>query len=313
MPMRWLAYALLVLVMGCGAAQKPASSEDRTRGGEPPGLVFAWKLPAVASVRHERVRKSGRLEVGFLLCARGLDGGLIEVRELDHQLLAGDDDDGGLTSGAQPVLLVSADGSVYDVLGIEKRIAYTLREIARTVRDPALRARAEEQLHSPAMLAQLKAKHAETWHLWVDTWLNFDPKQKKAVVETTIPFGGVELTAPQTFVYLGRVGSGRLVKLGMRSVLEGPKASRALARMTEQYSGARGLEGLELRRQVDVELETDPATLQPHRVSSRVHTRVKLPSGETNDRSDSDLFEFDWKSDANAQRRCRDASEGQVR
>jgi hypothetical protein len=288
-----LASIVVIATAACGAPKRVAPT-----GAKPaaiPELRFAWKLPSAARVEHVRDRDGVRQSQRYLLCASALGGGLIEVRELEHA-------DGR----TRPTVLVSADGTVYDVVGLERALERMLGERGT----PALR---EGRLQAPAMLAQLKEKYAETWHLWVDTWLNFEPRQGSQVVEAFIPFGDVELTVPQSFEYLGRApGEPALIKMRMRSVLEGPEASRALARFVRdtvvlEEPARDHVDRVELRRSVDFEIVTDPATLMPRRVQGKTVTRVTIGGRFPKEKSESDDYRFDWELSDDDSSACRRA------
>jgi hypothetical protein len=255
--------------------------------------VFHWTTPAAAAVVHERDRDGLKATERYVLCARALGGGLMEVREAGH------------ADGQQrPVLLVSSDGTVYDVVGVERWLERMLAQ--RGVTD--IRA---DRLNTPALLAQLKEKYAETWHLWVDTWLNFEPRRGKQVVEAFIPFGEKQLRVPQAFEYLGRSpDQPGLVRMRMRSVLEGPEASQALARMALDLVQPEALVReqlgrLALRRSVEFEILTDPATLMPRRVTGKSVIVVTIAGQATKDRVQADDYRFDWQPPAVLRDRCR--------
>lgn len=289
-------HALLVLstlaVLACAPAEpQPPPRAAPSRAA--PELVFGWKTPAVAAVVHERERDGLRATERWVLCARALGGGLMEVRETGHP-------DGQ----ERPVLLISSDGTVYDVAGLEPWLERMLEERGAT----HIRA---GRLNTPVMVAQLKEKYAETWHLWVDTWLNFDPRRGKQVVEASVPFGETELSVPQAFEYLGRSREQPgLVRMRMRSVLEGPEVSRALSRMTLDLVQAEGLardqvERLELRRTVEFEILTDPATLMPRRVTGKSITAVTIAGHAARERVQADDYRFDWRAPAELRKRCQ--------
>lgn len=287
---------LVVAASGCGSAS-PAPKPAPRSAAPSLELRFAWRLPAVVGVRHARTREGSTFAVRYVVCARALEGAMTEVREVAHQLERGDDDEQTLTaSGVRPVLLIAEDGTVYDVVGMERTLAG---------------ASGPESMQAPGQLEALKQKHTETWHLWVDTWLNFDPRKGTRAVDVPLPFNGVELATPHSFEYLGPGSDGAgTIRMRMRSVLEGPEPSRLLAEVMIERHGAgerARFEGLELRRTVLAVIETRPATLEPQRVKTDVVTRVTMPDGEVAEHEQSDEFWFDWHPPAVAREACQRA------
>jgi hypothetical protein len=289
--MRRLALLLLGWATACAPVKTPAPASAAPRRAIPE-LRFRWTTPAAAGVLHDRERDGARSAERFVLCARSLGGGLMEVREVAHA--------DGLE---RPVVLVASDGTVYDVVGLERSLEQMLAQRGA----PNFR---EGRLQTPAMLAQLKEKYAETWHLWVDTWLNFDPRQGTQVVEAFIPFGDTQLSVPQAFEYLGPApGEPELVKLRMRSVLEGPEASQALARFMKDAVEIEApmqehVDRLELRRTVDFEIVTDPSTLMPRRVTGKSVVRVTIAGHTPKDRVQADDYQFDWRPSVERRTAC---------
>ncbi len=314
----WAAATLgLVLCSAC-SAQKPTATPANAQ--KPTALSFDWRPPAAAEVIHEHEKNLTRVTTRFVLRACPA-GDLMSVRAIDHEIQSVGDvkassikpdelAEVNALARATPTFLVSKNGQVYDVVGMEKAIKATLVRMREQGKDPAIVARLEKSFASPLMTQQIKEKYSELWYVWVGSWLDVNLKKKSDSQEMTIFLGGKDLVVPTDF-RVKSVTKDR-VEVSLESVLEGPEASRALSNVIRAMvslpkSANERLEQLRLRRVYAATLVTEPETMRPALVQSTMRITVQ-GQGPTKRRAEGDRYTFSWLPAAKAKALCAQAS-----
>ncbi len=320
-----LVAALCLLLAGCAGRRQPAASTAPKTPAATNKLTFRWTLPAAAVVTETRKKKGNEAVLRYLVSACPLgEGGMFALRAADHEFIRVNGFDAGTPhmvaalseatamARAVPTLVISADGKVFDIVGMPQAVESTLAALEKGGRDPAVVERAGKRLRSPVVMEQLKEKFAESWYVWVGTWLDFDATQGRQEVAGSVMLAGSEISSPIVFEHLGPAkGEPGAVRLHSRSTLEGPEASSALVRLlTEMQSVPAGaedkLQNLILARQVDLELISDPATMLPRRAHSTARVTVRVPGEAESKRVDEHDYQFAWQSPGHAKAACSD-------
>ncbi|HMR04709.1 MAG TPA: hypothetical protein PKA88_03015 [Polyangiaceae bacterium] len=297
-----LCVAPCLALAACSPAKSPRVPPAPARAR----LSFDWQPPAAADVTHEHEKNLTRVTTRFTLRACPA-GELMSVRAIDHELSSVDEvpasaiDPDELAqvnalARATPTFLVTKDGQVYDVVGMEQAMRATLVQMRAEGRDAAILDRLEKSFASPLMTQQIKEKYSELWYLWVGSWLDVDLSKQRSTQDMTIFLGGKNLVIPTEFEV--KTSTPDRTEVSLQGVLEGPAASQALSHMIRAMvslpDGDQDKIGqLQLRRVHSATLVTDPSSMRPSRVMATMRITV-TGSGPTSRRAEGDRYTFRW-------------------
>ncbi|MGH7150138.1 MAG: hypothetical protein ACREIU_05555, partial [Planctomycetota bacterium] len=192
--------------------------------GDPPtgdGIRFAWPVPGRATVTEVSEKKGQTVKARYtLVLSAAPEGDDLHLRHEDYDIL---EFNGRKTTspearkalgptlalaGAIPTLVVSKGGEFQDAIGMEEAAERTLAYFKATQgpdADPAMMESLQATLGSPQMIAQLKAKSADAWNVWVGTWVEHPVRPGESTKLTTslpIPDGST-FDAPMTLHHRG--------------------------------------------------------------------------------------------------------------
>jgi hypothetical protein len=269
-------------------------------------LFFDWQPPAAAEVTHEHEKDLTRVTTRFVLRACPA-GEMMSVRAIDHELQSVDkvpasaiDPDEvaqiNALARATPTFLVTKDGQVYDVVGMEQAMKATLVQMRNEGKDVAILDRLEKSFASPLMTQQIKEKYSEIWYIWVGSWLDVDLTKKTDTQDMTIFLGGKDLAIPTEFEV--KTSTPDRAEISLQSVLEGPEASKALANVIRAIAtlppGSEDkIAELKLRRVYRATLVTEPRSMRPSLAMSTMRLTVH-GSGPVSRRAEGDRYTFHW-------------------
>lgn len=274
------------LVLAAATVAAAALLVPAVAGDDPPPVKFAWPVPSKGRVTETKT-KSGRTNT--TRCTATLDrneDGTLRLHRSEWEIVELDGRDASDPSfaaqvrmtlvglEATPDVVIAADGSVKDVVGLDAFIDTLLSEIEKGAdeKKKALLPSIREQFNSPETRAALKRDVCRPWASWVGDWIGRTIPTGERGLETPCKILGpdmVEYEAPTRFRRMtgDKVGAG-LVKFTRESVLDGEDARPILESMLKQIQQATGktppATGM---RYVDRSMAAaDPATLLPKRV-----------------------------------------------
>ena len=161
------------------AAAASVTSKQPSQGSHE--MTFRWPVPGVVYVT-ETVEKKGKLaEFAYELhICKANPGAKIHYQNIRLISWAGFSGDNKLVQAlvepllafknATPVLWINDDGSLIDLIGIDKMIHL----IVDSIPSPKLRSMLEKLSDNPRIVDLLKAKTADIWASWVGLWAPFD-------------------------------------------------------------------------------------------------------------------------------------------
>jgi hypothetical protein len=286
-----------------------------------PELRFAWPVPSRVTVT-ERILKGGKRAVvryDAVLSAR--QGGGYQLRTEGFQFLELDGRD--LTKGAPPselqaaaavagvipTLLLSAEGDVVDVVGMEEAIENL---VALVPQERGLRDQMRKVWSQPAVAQTLKTKGASFWRVWVETWVGIEMaanEERSGVIREQLLSWSVDSAV--TIRHRGPDARQKgAVRLELETVLEGEPFRKAMAGVLSQTMPAvpetRGMDFDAMvksaRRVTLLEVVTDAATLRPY--SARISQVVKLQlEDKQRDEHEEHEYSFAWPAQKPGKRR----------
>jgi hypothetical protein len=308
---RPLALAAAVLAAALLAS---ASADDK-----PAPLKFAWPVPSKVTVTEKvsRVGHTGSLR--YTASLRSTDDGRafrlhladFEFVEFDGKAVTGMTTDdpvmaqqlaGTLAMAkATPDLVVGADGTVKDVIGLDQAIATSIDELTKMADErtkaqlPAIRA----QLTSPEAKDRVRQEATKQWMLWVGDWAGREIPEGRGV-EGSYPIAcpdATEVAAPTLWRRVPAESEGPgLVRLTRETTLDGEDAKRPFDEFLAKAEAATGqtIPATGMRLVDRVAVVTDPATLRPTWV--RHEKQRILHMKDAVDRNDIERheYQFDW-------------------
>ena len=286
-----------------------------------PELRFAWPVPFRVTVTERILKKGKRSVVRYDAVLSARQGGGYELKTDGFQFLEVDGKDltkGSLPpelkataalAGVTPTLVLSAEGQVVDVVGMEEAIE---RSIALVPEEKGMREQVRKMLSQPAMAQAMRQKVADFWGVWVGTWVGIDLAANEEVTGTMpiqLPSGPVDSAV--IVRHRGPDASQKgAVRLEMETVLEGEPFRKAMSGMISQMmQGAPKTEGADFdamlksaRRVSRVEVVTDAATLRPYSARASQVTKIQVESTEREDVEERE-YSFAWPAQKPGKRR----------
>lgn len=283
-------------------------------------IKFAWPVPSTVTVTEETLKKGQTAKMRYDIVMTKPKNGkdyelnfknfeILELQGLDLSLPVNREKAGpGLQldtalGGMLPTLIIAPEGTVEDVVGMEKCIDSAASVL--TSADPKL----IEFLKSPEMIAQMKQKSVDFWRVWVETWLIAPDEGKEKSIEMEVPmFGDLKVKAPLVVRNEGGAGeSGGNIRLTAETVLEGEEARKALATMMQSMVAKIPVkEGVKpfspdmvksVKRATTFTVVTNPKTLQPTKASSVSNVEVNIDD-KSKSEIESHKYEFNWPKSA---------------
>lgn len=250
---------------------------------------FAWPVPSRATVTETLLKKgkAGKMRYNIVL-TRQKAGKNLELRFENCQLIEmnGIDltteenrqkvgprlDKLSALASVMPTLIISPDGSLVDVTGMEESIENALTVL--NIQDPERRAELNKIMKSPEVVAQSKEKAAEFWKIWVDTWIGCNPAPgQTAAFEIEIPLENGGAVRTPLIVRSDAGGAPGQVRFSAQTTLAGQPALKAMGatvkRLMEMSPPAKGEKPFSmsmiksLKRTIKYSVVTNPKTLQP--------------------------------------------------
>lgn len=281
---------------------------------QPAPLKFAWPVPSKATVT-EKVEKVGHTATTryTLSVERSGEGGDLRLHLGDFEFLDLDGKPATDPSLAQqlkvalpmakaiPDILIGADGSVKDVLGLDTAIATMLDELSKNLdeREKASLPQLRAQFEAPETREKMKREASKQWTAWVAEWAGRTIPEGRGVDGThavSCP-DGAEVMAPTLLRRMPAENEGPgLVKLTRETTLDGEDAKPAFEAWLKKAEAALGRSlGATGMRLVDrIAAVTDPSTLRPTWVR-REEQRI-LHMKDADDRNDIERheYQFEW-------------------
>lgn len=291
-------------------------------------MKFAWPVPSRVTVDEGVVKKGKTAKIRYdMVLSKQKEGENLELHfenfkflELDGQDVSTPEARAALgpvlgpafgqvaaLQGAMPSLLLTPEGKVVDVVGLDELIDRMLGIVGKE--DPKMREALGSVMHSPMMLNQIKQKSKDFWRVWVETWIGAPTAAgKEEVRETDVPFMDNGLQVALTIRNEGAaVGEKGNIQLSAQSVMEGEAATKALAGMMQQIASQVPVkEGVKpfspdmiknVKRTMSINVMTNPKTLQPQRARYEVVTELAIGE-EKRGQTEKHDYVFDWADKA---------------
>ncbi|WP_224248123.1 hypothetical protein [Hyalangium gracile] len=305
------------------APKEPTGAPPKAAAPEAgPALRFAWPSPSRVKVTERILKKGKRSVVSYDAVLSARSGGGYEVKIDKFQFLEMEGRD--LTQGplppelkaaaaiasALPTLVISADGEVSDVVGMEEVIE---RTTALVPEEKGMRDQVRRTLSQPAMMQMMKQRVGDFWSTWVGAWVGADlaaGEKRTGTVPMQLPSGSVD-----SQVTMHHRGSDPAYKgsvhLEVETVLEGEPFRKAMAGLVSQMiqSSAAKDQAPDIdkmlksaRRVSTVEVVTDPATLRPYRARMAQVTKLLMEGQEREEREERE-YSFAWPTKESGKRR----------
>lgn len=273
---------------------------------------FAWPVPATVQVTETALKNGKEAKMRYELRISRREDGHLRIRYGDFEFLemAGMDVSSermqkllapvfAMTS-AIPDYVVNEDGEFVQADGIDEMVERVAGLLAATRGEEGEKEaeRLAEAMKRPETRELLSAAVANYWNAWVGAWLGWDvPSGESAAVDTSLPFGGVEIPARLAVTHHGdAAGEEGCLRLSQRTVAEGPEVAKAVAHVVARMAGeAANEEPGDVSVVNEVEIVTDPKTLCPRSVRTSKVIRL-TPEGATEPREQVERhhYVFDW-------------------
>jgi hypothetical protein len=283
-------------------------------------LRFAWPTPSRVTVTQRALKKGKRSVVRYDTVLSARNGGGYELKLDKFQFVEMDGRD--ITKGPlppelktvtamiadsiPPTLLISSEGQVEDVVGMEENVARvaTLVPEEKGMRDRVL-AMMRAMLAQPSLAKMMKQRAGDFWGVWVGAWVGTDlaaGEERAGTMTIQLPTGPVD--SPMTMRHRGEDASFKgAVRLEMETVLKGEAFRKAMVSMLSQMSQSVGVrQGTapdfdtmlkSASRVTTMEVVTDGATLRPYTARLAWVTRLKLDDQEREEREERE-YSFAW-------------------
>jgi hypothetical protein len=310
-----LVLPLLVLLFTAGPAlARPADPPAKAQAPAVRTLRFAWPVPSRVTVT-ERVLKKGKSAVmryDAVLSARQGGGYEVKIDQFEFLELDGREVPKGplppelkaatALASVIPVLQLSAEGEVVDVVGFEASVERALEQVPE---EQGMREQLRKVLAQPAMAQAMKQKTSEFWNAWVGSWTGLElaeGHEATGPVPVQLPSGPVESVV--TVRHRGPDAAHKgAVRLELETVLEGEPFRKAMVGLVAQMLQGSGTQGKapqdvdamlkSARRVSKVEAVTDGATLRPYRVRMSQVTKLQV-EGQEREQSEVHEYDFAW-------------------
>jgi hypothetical protein len=300
-------------------ATTPSKAEASAAGQE---LRFAWPTPSRVTVTERILKKGKRSVVRYDTTLSARKGGGYDLKLDKFQFVEVDGTDitkGPLTpelkaatalASAIPTLVISSEGQVVDVVGMEKAIERALKLVPN---EKGTRDQVRAMLAQPGIEQAMKQKAGDFWSAWVGAWVGTDltsGEERSATVPMQLPGGQVD--SKVTMHHRGPdAAHPGAVRLEMETVLEGEPFRKSMVGMISQMLQAAAPQGQapdvetmlkSARRVSNVEVVTDPATLRPYSARMAQVTKLQMGSQEREEREERE-YSFEWPAQKAGKRR----------
>jgi hypothetical protein len=314
--------ALLFTAVPALAEDPKASSPKVEPAAAGPELRFAWPAPSRVTVTERILKKGKRAVVRYDAALSARRGGGYELKLDKFQFLEMEGRD--VTKGplppalkaamalsiAIPTIVISSDGQVEDVVGMEEAME---RALTLVPEEKGMRDQVRAMLAQPGMEQTMKQKVGDFWNAWVGAWVGTDlaaGEERSATVPMQLPWGAVD--SKVTMHHRGPdVSHKGAVRLEMATVLEGEPFRKAMVAMLSQMLQAAASQEkapdfetlLESARRVSsVEVVTDAATLRPYSARLVQVTQMQVAGKEREEREERE-YSFAWPAQKAGKRR----------
>lgn len=294
------------------AAPAPASA---------PALRFAWPTPSRVTVTERTLKKGKRAVMRYeaVLSARKEGGYELKLDKL--QFLERDGRD--LTKGplppeikqatalasAIPTLVLSAEGQVVDVVGMEEMLERIYKMMPEEEREQV-----RALFSRPGMDQVMKQNAAEFWDAWVGAWVGLElaaGEERSGAMQVQLPTGAVESVV--TVRHRGPDAEHKgAVRLEMESVLEGEPFRKAMVASIAQVLQSASPQGKEqpdvdamvksARRVNSAAVVMDTATMRPMSARKSEVSRLVIADKERDEIEEHD-YTFVWPAPKKAGKR----------
>lgn len=289
-----------------------------------PALRFAWPTPSRVTVTERILKKGKRSVVRYdaVLSARKGGGYELKLDKFQFVELEGQDVSKGplppelkaaqAVAGAIPSLVLSPEGQVVDVVGMEETMERALQLVPE---EQGMREKMRAAFAQPGLAQAMKQKAGDFWQAWVAAWVGMDlaaGQERSATVPMQLPSGSVD--SKVTMRHRGPVPEHKgAVRLELETVLEGEPFRKAMANMLSQMMQGVSTQGgkpppdfdamlKSARRVSTVETVTDPATLRPYSARLAQVTQLRVEDQEREEREERE-YSFAWPAQKAGKRR----------
>jgi hypothetical protein len=315
---------LIALLFTAGPALADDPTAPSPKAAAPagaPALRFAWPTPSRVTVTERILKKGKRSVVRYDATLSARQGGGYELKLDKFQFLEMEGRDvtkGPLppelkvamaVAGAIPTLVISSEGQVVDVVGMEEAMERTLALIPD---EKGMRDQVRTMLSQPSMVQMMKQSAGDFWRAWVEAWVGTDlvaGEERSGTVPMELPSGPVDsqVTMRHRGPDAAHQGS---VRLEMETVLEGEPFRKAMVGLMSQMVQAAApdkapdFETLlkSARRVSTVEVVTDPATLRPYSARMAQVSKLQIAGQEREEREERE-YSFAWRAQKAGKRR----------
>jgi hypothetical protein len=321
-----LSLAALLFVAGpaLAARQSDVTPDAGTPAAAPasaPALRFAWPVPSRVTVTERLLKKGNRSVMRYDAVLSARKGGGYELKIDNYQLLEMDGRDltkgpppPGLKeatalAGAIPTLVLSAEGEMVDMVGMEEVLERLYKMMPEEQREQT-----RAMFERPGMKEMLKQSGGEFWTVWVGAWVGL----KLAAGEEGLVPGQVQLpSGPMESVVTVRhrgpdAEHKGAVRLELESVLEGEPFRKAMVATMAQMLQSSAPQGKEppdvdamvksARRVSSAEVVMDAATMRPYSARRYEVSKVVVEDKES-ERIEEHEYSFAWPAPKKAGKR----------
>lgn len=309
--------SLLLAVLLCLAPRARAAAPAAPAAAQAPApeLRFAWPVGSRATVTERVLKKGKRAVTRYDATLHARKGGGYELKLDGFRFLEleGRDVSKGpvpeelkvatALSSVLPTLVLSAEGQVTDVIGLEAAMDKALQAVPEK---DGQREQVRAMFAQPAMAQMMKQRAGEFWNAWAGAWVGMDLKageERTGTVPMQLASGPVDSALTVRHRGADAAGAGA-VRMELQTVLEGEPFRKAMAAMlTQMVQSAPKTPGkaapdfdamLKSARKVStVEVVTDAATLRPYRASSTELSQLSI-QGETREERVEHEYTFAW-------------------
>lgn len=318
MRVRGLFVLIVAAALGCGRASAPAegtSASEHAPAAASSALRFDWAPPLRARVTEVFDKKGhkGKLRYDIVVAKAEAPAALrvtsegFRFEEIDGPGAGTPEVSAALAAiGATmklPTLLLDDRGEVIEVVGLEQTWEQAITSLEKSGKmSPTKVASIRKLLEAPEMRASLKSQAGDAWMAWVGLWRDM-PRAGAGAREgqvTVTMADGSEVKAPIRYeepVSSSLAGGQGLVRVSATSVLEGAAAREAMSRTVKrlaEVAGGAADSGLDFRREMQAEADTDPRTMRPQRARLSLRMTVSNASGKRTERTETSEYTFEW-------------------
>ncbi|KFE67306.1 hypothetical protein [Hyalangium minutum] len=314
--------AMLFTASSALAADPTAAAPKAEALAAGPELRFAWGAPSRVTVTERILKKGRRSVVRYDAALSARQGGGYELKLDKFQFVELDGRDvtkgplpldikaAAAVAGAIPTLVLSPEGQVVDVVGMEETVA---RALAMIPEEKGMREQMRAALSQPSMAQMMKQKAGDFWNVWVGAWVGTDlaaGAERSGTVPMQLPSGPVDsqVTVRHRGPEAGRKGA---VRLEMETVLEGEPFRKGMAGVMAQMMKAAGPADKtpdfnamlkSARRVSTLEVVTDAATLRPYSARTSQVTKLQV-EGQEREEVEEREYSFAWSTQKASKRR----------